>query len=75
MSTHHPDDPLIQAIGALPTVAPDAGHVERVRNRCHSALQQAVQRPPVTWEPATVGAVCAVYAWHVARIAIHIPLP
>ena len=75
MSTLHPDDPLIEAIGALPAVAPDAGHVERVRGRCHGALHQPARRLPVACEPATVGTICALYVWHVARIAIQIPLP
>ena len=75
MSTIHPDDPLLDAIAALPAVGPDTGHADRVRDRCHAALHHSVQRPPVAWEPAAVGTFCALYAWHVVRIAIQIPLP
>ena len=75
MSALHPDDPLIEAIGALPAIAPDAGHVERVRGRCRGALHQPARGLPVACEPVTVGTICALYAWHVARIAIQIPLP
>ena len=75
MSTIHPDDPLLDAIGALPRVGPDAGPVERVRKRCHGALCQPAMSHGVSFEPVTIGTICAIYAWHVVRIAAQIPRP
>lgn len=75
MSVLHSDDPLLDAIGALPVVRPDDVHTERLRGRCRAALHEPRGLSPVALEPATVGTICAVYAWHVAKIATRIPLP
>jgi hypothetical protein len=68
-------DPLLEAIGALPAVRPGAEHAERVRGRCHAALDHGVPRLPISLEPVTVGTICALYAWHVVKIATRLPLP
>ena len=73
------DDPLFDAIAGLPPVEPNPAHTERVRNRCRAALQHtpavSVSRLPLVLEPATVGTVCTIYAWHVVKIAMRMPLP
>ena len=69
------DDPLFDAIAALPAVRPDAERAARARARCHAALQRPARSLAVSLEPATVGAFCAIYAWHIVRIAVRIPLP
>ena len=75
MNRRYPDDPLFDALAGLPVVRPDAEQVERVGNRCRAAFRKPARRMPVAFEPITVGAVCALYAWQVARIAMRIPLP
>lgn len=69
------DDPLFDAIGGLPIVRPDAGYAEHLRERCQATLRRPARPLAVSLEPATIGTVCALYAWHVARIATQIPLP
>lgn len=75
MSAIHSGDPLFDAIGALPAVRPGDAHAERLRRRCHLALRQPARPLAVSLEPATVGTICAIYAWHVAKIASRMPLP
>ena len=75
MSASHPRDPLFDAIAGLPPVKPDDGHSNHVRNRCRAALDRPARALPVTLEPATVGTLCTIYAWHVMKIATTIPLP
>ena len=79
MSAVHPDDPLFDAIAGLPPVEPNRAHSERVRSRCRAAFQHtpvvSVSKLPLVLEPATVGTVCTIYAWHVVKIAMRMPLP
>jgi hypothetical protein len=67
MSARRIQDPLIEALAALPPVAPDAAHAARVRRRCRAALEQPRGELPRALEPAAVGTICAVYAWQIAR--------
>ena len=69
------DDPLFDAIGALPSVRPDSGYAEQLRERCQATLRRPARPLATSLEPATIGTVCALYAWHVARIVTQIPLP
>ena len=75
MSAVHSDDPLFKAIAGLPAVEPTVQHADRVRGRARAALCQPDVAWPSAFEPATVGVICALYAWQVARIAIRMPLP
>lgn len=75
MSAIHSEDPLFKAIAGLPRVEPSAQYAERVRGRCRAAMEEPAKLVPVAFEPATVGAVCGVYAWKIAKIAEKIGLP
>jgi len=75
LTPSHQEDPLFDAIAGLPVVRPDAEHVERVRGRCHATLTRPAVGRSMALEPATVGAICVIYAWHIVKIATRIPLP
>jgi hypothetical protein len=72
-------DPLLDMLGRLPRVAPDATRNERVRARCHGVLarQQARRRAkedhgvPV-WEPAAVVGLCVLYLAQVVSQVLHL---
>jgi hypothetical protein len=64
------DDPLMRALGALPEVVPDQTRSERVRTRCRARLERGGERSIPVIEPATVGTVCALYAWQVLRLVL-----
>ncbi len=70
MRAEYPDDPLMQAVATLPAVRPDEARADRLRVRCRTLLEQPQRQVPASLEPATVGAVCALYAWQIARIVI-----
>jgi hypothetical protein len=63
------DDPRLDArLAALPTIAPDPSHAERVRARCRAELVQRVSRAQARQRrvqraiaPVLVGSVCFVY--------------
>jgi hypothetical protein len=62
------DDRLDHALGKLPSMAPDAARLERVRARCHARLATRVtreRRRRLVWKqvvgPALVGGFCVVY--------------
>ena len=75
MSANHREDPLFNAIAGLPQVAPNAQRAEHLRERCRAALEQPPKPLPIDFEPATVGAVCGVYAWQIVKIIEKIGLP
>ena len=70
MSSHRHDDPLIQALAALPRVAPDPGHAQRVRARCRGAMATPPAAVSLPLEPVAVGTVCALYAWEIVRSVV-----
>jgi hypothetical protein len=72
MSPHPDDDPLIRALATLPDLAPDEARAARVRARCRARLERPPRQLSVPLEPATVGAVCAVYAWQIVRAVIRV---
>ena len=62
------DDRLDDVLGRLPSIAPDAARLERVRARCHTRLASRVareRRRRLVWKqvvaPALVGGFCVVY--------------
>ena len=64
-------DPLVDAIASLPEVAPTATHALRVRARCLDVWARRAQRAaPWRLEPVAVTALCAMYAWYLARFAL-----
>ena len=70
MSSAEWPDPVVQALAALPPVAPDVERAERVRLRCRAVLTASGDdRVALLMEPA-ISAGCAAYALHVARLAI-----
>jgi hypothetical protein len=70
VNSQHHDDPLIQSLAALPAVHPDPLRAKQLRDRCHAALESPAEGPIGPFEPATVGAVCAMYAWEIVRVVI-----
>jgi hypothetical protein len=65
------DDPLIRAIATLPPVLPDDTASGELRARCRARLERPRRLTSVTTvEPATIGAVCAIYAWQIARLVV-----
>jgi hypothetical protein len=65
------EDPLIRAIAALPQVLADDTAARDLRARCRARLEHPPRMTAVTtMEPATVGAVCVMYAWQIVRVAI-----
>ena len=67
MSARHHDDPLIQSLAALPAVLPDPLQAKQLRDRCRAALESPAESQVLPFEPATIGAVCALYAWEIVR--------
>ena len=62
------DDRLDGALGRLPSMAPDAARLERVRARCHARLARRAageRRRRLVWKqavaPALVGGFCVLY--------------
>ena len=70
MNSNHCDDPLLRSLGALPRIEADPQQAERLRERCRSRLAQPQTPISASLEPATVGAVCAMYVWEIARTVI-----
>ena len=70
MNSQHHDDLLIQNLAALPAVHPDPLHAKQLRDRCRAALDSPAEGPIRPFEPATVGVVCAMYAWEIVRVVI-----
>ena len=70
MTQPHRDDPVIQALRALPCVEPDVTRADRLRARCRARLEQPPETLNVVLEPASVGTVCAMYAWEIVRTVI-----
>ena len=70
MSQIHRDDPVMQALCTLPRVEMGAAHAATVRARCRAQLEHPPQPISVPLEPATVGTVCAIYAWEIVRAVI-----
>jgi hypothetical protein len=69
VSSLYDDDPLMRAIATLPTVLPDEAAARELRARCRARLENPPPRmAPVSVEPATVGALCVMYAWQIVRI-------
>jgi hypothetical protein len=65
------DDPLMQALSALPVIRPDAEHATHVRKQCHTVLEQQAQRDRTGFiESTTVSTACAVYAWYILRAVL-----
>jgi hypothetical protein len=74
-------DETMGALALLPLHQPDHARAARVRTRCHAAMERR-RRPPElpawsawpAWrrrfEPAIVGALCAVYLFEVLSRAI-----
>ena len=67
MNSPHHDDVLIQSLSALPVVDPDPLHAKQLRDRCRAMLESPQAGPALPLEPATVGTVCALYAWEIVR--------
>jgi len=63
------DDPLIRALATLPPVMHDDAAARELRLRCRARLAQPPQ-PALTLEPTGVGALCAMYAWQIVRLAL-----
>jgi len=65
------DDSMMRALSALPVIRPREEHAAQVRARARTILERR-GRPttPGFVEPATVSAVCAVYAWQILRIVL-----
>ena len=70
MSQIMQDDTFVQVLRALPRVEVDTAHAARLRERCRRALEHPPQTNASSLEPATVGAVCAIYAWEIVRTVI-----
>ncbi len=70
MSSPCHDDPLMQALATLPPVLPNAAGAEQLRAQCRALLERPQWQMPLTLEPATVGALCALYAWHFVRVVV-----
>lgn len=68
MSSLYDDDPLMRAIALLPPVLPDEVAARELRARCRARLESAPRLTSVTVEPATVGALCVMYAWQIVRL-------
>ena len=66
----HAEDPLIDALAGLPRVNHDDEAARDLRARCRARLERLPQPAMPALEPATVAAVCAIYAWQIARFAI-----
>jgi hypothetical protein len=64
------DDPLMQALATLPGVRPDETRADQLRARCRALLEGPPRQLPAALEPATIGAVCAMYAWQIVRIVV-----
>jgi hypothetical protein len=58
----------MKAIATLPAVLPNEASASELRARCRATLERRPRRVSVTLEPATVGAVCAMYAWQIVRV-------
>jgi hypothetical protein len=59
------DDPLFEALRALPEHAPDPGREARVRAICHASVQRHAKRKQIATgmlHCATVAALCAYLA-------------
>ncbi len=74
-------DQLSRSLAALPPAPPHAARDQRVRARCHAALEQRrarVDRPPqpfagaILVEAAIVGSVCLLYLSAVIEAAVRI---
>ena len=63
------DDPLTQALGALPPVLQSEARADRLRARCRDRLGRPPRHTPIILESAVV-AVCAIYAWQILAILI-----
>ena len=70
MSSPCHDDPLMQALATLPAVLPNEARADELRARCRALLERPPRQMPVTLERATVGGVCAMYAWQIVRIVV-----
>jgi hypothetical protein len=66
VSTH--EDPLMRALATLPPVLPDDAAALELRDRCRARLERPPSPVLVTLEPASVGAVCAMYAWQLVTL-------
>jgi len=64
------DDPLMQALATLPAVLPDETRADQVRVQCRALMERPQRQLPGILEPATVGALCAMYAWQIVRIVV-----
>ena len=71
------EDPLFDAIRALPSAAPDARHSERVRALCRATLAAEVRRRVsvrrVVAAAAVTGGVLAYFGWAVAFVILAQP--
>jgi hypothetical protein len=63
------DDPVTQALGALPPVLPSQARADRLRARCRDRLERPPRHMLIVLESAVV-AVCALYAWQILAIVI-----
>jgi hypothetical protein len=73
------DDPLFDALRALPEQAPDPCRGARVRSACHASIQRRVRRDQIAirvLNSATAAALCAYLASVLSaalRVAISAP--
>jgi hypothetical protein len=63
------DDPLTQALGALPPVVPSEARSDRLRALYRDRLERPPRHTPIVLESAVV-TVCAIYAWQILAIVI-----
>lgn len=75
MNSQRHDDPLLQALAALPPVVPEARRADDVRGRCRAQLQRPPRHFTVSVEPVAIGSVCAAYAWQIARVVAKLGTP
>ena len=70
MSPTCDDDPMMQALAALPPVVPDDARADHLRARCRDRLERPPRQKPFILEPATVAALSAMYAWQILRVLL-----
>jgi hypothetical protein len=70
VSSAYHDDPLMQAIATLPAVVPNEASARQLGKKCRVLLERPSRRTSRTVEPATVSAVCALYAWQIVRVLV-----
>ena len=76
MKSARHEDPLIDALAALPPVIPSDRHAARVRARCRERLERVSQPANGRLEPLAIGAVtvmCVSYVLAMVRALLIAP--